>query len=55
MHLHMHTYALTRELTCVLDAVCMLAGVIAYMYQSAWIFPVLMAFGGIVTSFRDMK
>ena len=29
------------------------AAVVSYMYSSAWIFPVLIVFGGVVTYIRD--
>ena len=31
----------------------LLAAVVSYMYSSAWIFPVLIVFGGAVTYVRD--
>ena len=32
-----------------------LAAVVSFMYTSAWIFPVLILFGGLVTYVRDLK
>ena len=31
----------------------LVAAVVSYMYSSAWIFPVLIVFGGVVTYIRD--
>ena len=31
----------------------LIAAVVSYMYSSAWIFPVLIVFGGVVTYIRD--
>ena len=33
----------------------LIAAVVSYMYTSAWIFPALILFGGIVTYIRDLK